>query len=212
MKITWLECQQKFTSLSVREQWLITVLGWITISFIGVFMVLEPQWLQLKSQTNSAQVMNNNVVATRNKITVLQRQLAQDPNKELEVKIAQLTEKNALLVQLLQQKIGRLISPTQMPHILEQVLRHSKTLRLQSIVSLPATQLMSGDDQGYYLHPVRMVFEGQYFDVIRYLTQLETLPVNYYWRNLNYQVMQYPWAKIELELYTLSESKDFIGG
>lgn len=212
MKITWLQCQQKFTSLSVREQWLITVSGWIAIGFVGGFMVLEPQWLQLKSQTNSVQVMNNDVVATRNKITVLQRQLDQDPNKEIEAKIAQLNKKNAQLAQQLQQKIGRLISPAQMPHILEQVLRHSNALRLQSIVSLPAAQLMSGNEQGYYIHPVRMIFEGQYFDVIRYLTQLEALPVNYYWRNLNYQVMQYPWAKIELELYTLSESKDFIGG
>ena len=95
MKITWLQCQQKFTSLSVREQWLITVSGWIAIGFVGGFMVLEPQWLQLKSQTNSVQVMNNDVVATRNKITVLQRQLAQDPNKEIEAKIAQLNKKNA---------------------------------------------------------------------------------------------------------------------
>ena len=71
---------------------------------------------------------------------------------------------------------------------------------------------MNGNDQGYFIHPLRMTFEGKYFDVIRYLTQIEALPVKYYWRNLNYQVTRYPWASIELELYTLGESKDFIGG
>ncbi|KJG57688.1 MSHA biogenesis protein MshJ [Photobacterium kishitanii] len=212
MRITWIECQQRFSGLSSREQWLIAISGWVAIGFIGVFMVLEPQWLQLKSQMNNVQTTTNNAIAIRNNITVLQRQLAQDPNKDIEVKIAQLTQKNTQLVQQLQQKIGGLVTPTQMPNILEQVLRHSKELRLQSIVSLPAAQLISGEDQGYYIHPLRMTFEGKYFDVIRYLTQLEALPVNYYWRNLNYQVMQYPWAKIELELYTLGESKDFIGG
>ncbi|WP_058120135.1 hypothetical protein [Photobacterium kishitanii] len=212
MRITWIECQQRFSGLSSREQWLIAISGWVAIGFIGVFMVLEPQWLQLKSQMNNVQTTMNNTIAIRNNITVLQRQLAQDPNKDIEVKIAQLTQKNTQLVQQLQQKIGGLVTPTQMPNILEQVLRHSKELRLQSIVSLPAAQLISGEDQGYYIHPLRMTFEGKYFDVIRYLTQLEALPVNYYWRNLNYQVMQYPWAKIELELYTLGESKDFIGG
>ncbi|PSU21851.1 MSHA biogenesis protein MshJ [Photobacterium kishitanii] len=212
MRITWIECQQRFSGLSSREQWLIAISGWVAIGFIGVFMVLEPQWLQLKSQMNNVQTTTNNAIAVRNNITVLQRQLAQDPNKDIEVKIAQLTQKNTQLVQQLQQKIGGLVTPTQMPNILEQVLRHSKELRLQSIVSLPAAQLISGEDQGYYIHPLRMTFEGKYFDVIRYLTQLEALPVNYYWRNLNYQVMQYPWAKIELELYTLGESKDFIGG
>ncbi|KJG10537.1 MSHA biogenesis protein MshJ [Photobacterium kishitanii] len=212
MRITWIECQLRFSGLSSREQWLIAISGWVAIGFIGVFMVLEPQWLQLKSQMNNVQTTTNNAIAIRNNITVLQRQLAQDPNKDIEVKIAQLTQKNTQLVQQLQQKIGGLVTPTQMPNILEQVLRHSKELRLQSIVSLPAAQLISGEDQGYYIHPLRMTFEGKYFDVIRYLTQLEALPVNYYWRNLNYQVMQYPWAKIELELYTLGESKDFIGG
>ncbi|OBU28557.1 MSHA biogenesis protein MshJ [Photobacterium kishitanii] len=212
MRITWIECQQRFSGLSSREQWLIAISGWVAIGFIGVLMVLEPQWLQLKSQMNNVQTTMNNTIAIRNNITVLQRQLAQDPNKDIEVKIAQLTQKNTQLVQQLQQKIGGLVTPTQMPNILEQVLRHSKELRLQSIVSLPAAQLISGEDQGYYIHPLRMTFEGKYFDVIRYLTQLEALPVNYYWRNLNYQVMQYPWAKIELELYTLGESKDFIGG
>ncbi|OBU33371.1 MSHA biogenesis protein MshJ [Photobacterium kishitanii] len=212
MRITWIECQQRFSGLSSREQWLIAISGWVAIGFIGVFMVLEPQWLQLKSQMNNVQTTTNNAIAIRNNITVLQRQLAQDPNKDIEVKIAQLTQKNTQLVQQLQQKIGGLVTPTQMPNILEQVLRHSKELRLQSIVSLPAAQLISGEDQGYYIHPLRMTFEGKYFNVIRYLTQLEALPVNYYWRNLNYQVMQYPWAKIELELYTLGESKDFIGG
>ncbi|CEO38003.1 hypothetical protein [Photobacterium kishitanii] len=212
MRITWIECQQRFSGLSSREQWLIAISGWVAIGFIGVLMVLEPQWLQLKSQMNNVQTTMNNTIAIRNNITVLQRQLAQDPNKDIEVKIAQLTQKNTQLVQQLQQKIGGLVTPTQMPNILEQVLRHSKELRLQSIVSLPAAQLISGEEQGYYIHPLRMTFEGKYFDVIRYLTQLEALPVNYYWRNLNYQVMQYPWAKIELELYTLGESKDFIGG
>lgn len=212
MKTIWLQCQQRFNGLSSREQWMIAIVGWVVIGFVGVFMVLEPQWLQTKNQTSRVLTTTNNVLATRNQVIVLQRQLTQDPNKNIEAKIEQLTQHNAQLVQQLQHKIGQLISPTQMPNVLEQVLRHSQGLRLQSIVSLPSAQLMNGNEQGYYLHPLRMTFDGKYFDVVRYLTQLEALPVNYYWRNLNYQVMQYPWARIELELYTLGESKDFIGG
>ncbi|SMY36605.1 MSHA biogenesis protein MshJ [Photobacterium andalusiense] len=212
MKLTWSEYQQKFSNLSSREQWLIAISGWVAIGFIGVFMVLEPQWLQLKSQTNSVQTTANNVIATRNKITQLQRQLTQNPNQKIEAQIAQLDQQNRVLIAELQHKVGRLVSPAQMTTVLEQVLGHSQALQLQTMVSLPAAQLMDGDDQGYYIHPLRMTFKGKYFDVVGYLTQLEALPVQYYWRNLNYQVTQYPWANIELELYTLGESKDFIGG
>ncbi|WP_163923345.1 MSHA biogenesis protein MshJ [Photobacterium sp. Alg240-V54] len=212
MTLTWSEYQQKFNNLSLREQWLIAISGWVAIGFIGVFTVLEPQWLQLKSQTNSVQTTANNVIATRNKITQLQRQLAQNPNQKVEAQIAQLEQKNRALVAELQHKVGRLVSATEMTNVLEQVLGHSQDLQLQTMVSLPAAQLMDGDDQGYYIHPLRMTFKGKYFDVVGYLTQLEALPVQYYWRNLNYQVTQYPWANIELELYTLGETKDFIGG
>ena len=212
MKIIWCEWQQRFSGLSSREQWLIAISGWIAIILIGVFMVLEPQWILLQNQTNTIDVAAKNIITVEHDIQRLQQKLAQSPNKKIDTQITSLTHKNAQLEQQLQQTIGRLVSPTQMYYLLEQVLQHSQDLRLQTIVSLPAIPLMNGNEQGYFLHPLRMTFEGKYFDVIRYLTQIEALPVKYYWRNLNYQVTQYPWANIELELYTLGESKDFIGG
>ncbi|PST85837.1 MSHA biogenesis protein MshJ [Photobacterium sp. NCIMB 13483] len=212
MKIIWCEWQQRFSGLSAREQWLIAISGWMAIFFIGVFMVLEPQWLQLQNQTNTIRVTANNIITVKHDIQRLQQKLTQSPNKKIDNQINLLTSKDAQLELQLQQTIGRLVSPTKMPYLLEQVLRHSHGLRLQTMVSLPAMQLMNGNDQGYFIHPLRMTFEGKYFDVIRYLTQIEALPVKYYWRNLNYQVTRYPWASIELELYTLGESKDFIGG
>lgn len=208
----WQECQQRFNTLSLREQWLIAIAGWLSIIFVGFLLVVEPQLLRIQQDTNKLVSLENNVISARNQQLQLQRQLSEDPNASIQAKIEQLQLKNQQLDQQLQQKIGGLISPIQMSGLLEQVLSYSRNLQLQSLVSLPSEQLITGEDQGYYIHPIRLNFRGKYFDVIDYLTTLEALPVNYYWRNLSYQVVEYPWANIALDVYTLGESKDFIGG
>ena len=65
---------------------------------------------------------------------------------------------------------------------------------------------------GYYIHPVKLVLSGNYFDIEAYLSRLEALPVKYYWRNFHYEVKKYPIAELSIEVYTLGSSKGFIGG
>lgn len=65
---------------------------------------------------------------------------------------------------------------------------------------------------GLYKHAVKLAIEGEYFAVVDYLESLEALPWKIYWHALDYQVENYPKAKVVLEVYTLSTEKGFIGG
>ncbi|KJG05319.1 MSHA biogenesis protein MshJ [Photobacterium angustum] len=210
--IKWDELSQRFAALSVREQWLIAITGWFGILFIGYMLIIEPQ--MVTSQTVKMALMDtqNDMITAKNQLIVANRKLQQDPDKAINQKLAQYRQEDKALQQVLEAKIGSLITPVQMADLLEQVLRHSSALKLESMTSLPSSQLVSGDQQGYFVHPIRLTFKGRYFDVVNYLNKLEALPVKYYWRSLSYQVDEYPWAKVELEVYTLGESKDFIGG
>lgn len=208
----WRELNQRFLILSSREQWLIAITGWIAILFISFMFIIEPQIERSDNIKISLLQTNNDIQTVQNKIIVAERKLALDPNKEIENKIIRYKQQNILLAKQLENKIGSLVTPTQMTKLLEQVLRHSSALTLESMTSLPSKQLIPGDDLGYFIHPLRLTFRGRYFDVVNYLKKLETLPVKYYWLSFNYQVDQYPWANVELQVYTLGESKDFIGG
>ena len=190
----WRELNQRFLTLSRREQWLIAITGWVAIIFIGFMLVIQPQMVTSQNIKMSLLNANNDIQTVKNEIIIAKRKLALNPNKELET------------------KIGSLVTPTQMTRLLEQVLRHSSALTLESMTSLPPQQLIPGNDVGYFMHPVSLTFRGSYFDVVDYLKKLETLPVKYYWLSLNYQVEKYPLANIELKVYTLGENKDFIGG
>ncbi|MCD9499546.1 type II secretion system protein GspM [Photobacterium carnosum] len=208
----WRELNQRFLTLSRREQWLIAITGWVAIIFIGFMLVIQPQMVTSQNIKMSLLNANNDIQTVKNEIIIAKRKLAINPNKELETKIEKYKQQNNRLAKKLETKIGSLVTPTQMTRLLEQVLRHSSALTLESMTSLLPQQLIPGNDVGYFMHPVSLTFRGSYFDVVDYLKKLETLPVKYYWLSLNYQVEKYPLANIELQVYTLGENKDFIGG
>lgn len=60
---------------------------------------------------------------------------------------------------------------------------------------------------GVFKHAVVVQLEGSYFDVIDYLTALESLSWKFYWSELDYRVVAYPKAIVTLEVYTLSTEK-----
>ena len=208
----WQKLSDRFDLLTRREQWLILLSGWIALLFVGFVMFLEPQVKALSSVRQQVVSVANEITNNANQLIMIERKLRNDPNQDVERSINRLERENSTLDNQLQGRVASLVTPVQMSGLMEQVLQRSDRLKLVSLESLPSVQLISGEDEGYYIHPVRLILRGRYFDVVDYLGQLEALPVKYYWRSLSYQVDKYPWADIQLDVYTLGESKDFIGG
>jgi len=208
----WQKLSDRFDLLTRREQWLILISGWIALLFVGFVVFVEPQMKALTSAKRQLVSVVNEITSSTNQVTLIERKLKADPNLELDRKIERLEQQNSALNEQLQDRVASLVTPIQMSGLMEQVLQRSERLKLISLESQPPVQLINGKDEGFYIHPVRLTLRGRYFDVVSYLEQLEALPVKYYWRSLNYQVDKYPWADIQLDVYTLGESKDFIGG
>jgi MSHA biogenesis protein MshJ len=102
--------------------------------------------------------------------------------------------------------------------MLESVLAGSKGLKLIELQSIAPTPILlerpeQGEEPkaGLYRHGVTLIFEGSYFDIQQYLEKLEALPWKFYWKKFDYLVGDYPTASVELEIYTLSTNKAFIG-
>jgi MSHA biogenesis protein MshJ len=66
-------------------------------------------------------------------------------------------------------------------------------------------------DTGPYLHPVELVVEGNYLDIVTYLHALEALPWHFYWRVLELETKTYPRNRVRIELSTVSLEKEWIG-
>lgn len=208
----WQQLSDRFDLLTRREQILILLSGWVALLFVGFVVVIEPTMKDVTSIKRQLVSAANELVSSDNQIAAINRKLNSDPNNDVDKKIERLEQQTDGLNEQLTDRVASLVTPIQMSGLMEEVLRRTIRLKLVSLESQAPVQLINGDDEGYFIHPVQLTLRGRYFDVVNYLEQLEALPVKYYWRSFSYQVDKYPWADITLNVYTLGESKDFIGG
>lgn len=216
MQNHWQQWSDKFTQMSAREKWMVTLCGFVLV-ILGLFtLAVEPA--MKSTQSLSSQITNTKLSAQRLEadILVMTAKLKKDPDQELNLEYKRLMTESQDLSQQLAEIVENLIAPSQMAQLLEEVLAGSKGLHLVSLASKPAEPIVGDKDNkslsSYYVHPVRLEVTGNYFDIVKYLETLESLPVKYYWRNFQYAVEEYPKARLVLEVYTLGTRREFIGG
>jgi len=211
---------ERYRGLSLRERALIAatlvVATWMLwAATLGG--MLERFEARASGALGSAEQRIDQALAERAR---LQAALASNPDERLlrerERLDAELREMNASLGDLL----GRFVDPERMPALLEDVIRRHEGLNLRRIESLPAEPLNVAEARPgaepaeplwIYRHPLRLEFEGAYFDVLAYLDELERGPWQFGWRELRYEVHQHPVARVTLEIETLSREKSWIG-
>lgn len=209
----WIKAKEAFSALSQREKILITLVGWVAVIFISLTFLVEPKVAQYQKVERDITRLNNSISSLKQQIELAQFRLQKDPNVEINKQYQALTLESQDLAELLSNRVAALVSPSQMAQLLETVLQESSKLTLLSMSTLRSERLLDENNvAGYYIHPVKLVLSGNYFDIEAYLSSLEALPVKYYWRNFNYEVKKYPIAELSIEVYTLGSSKGFIGG
>ncbi|OCH37004.1 type 4a pilus biogenesis protein PilO [Aliivibrio fischeri] len=209
----WNQVKEKFGALSQREKVLITLVGWVAVIFISLSLFIEPKIEQFHQSQQKVVRITNSISSLKQQIELAEFRLKKDPNVEINKQYQQLMIESQDLADLLFSRVASLVSPSQMASLLEKVLKKSSKLKLLSMTTLPSERLLDeNNNAGYYIHPVKIVLSGEYFDIEEYLSHLEALPVKYYWRNFRYEVKKYPIAEVTIEVYTLGSSRGFIGG
>jgi MSHA biogenesis protein MshJ len=208
----------KFLEISVREQVLILMCGLVVVILMMYSFLLEPLFdnsEKLQQNTMSAEKEMTSLVA---QVTKLSDKFKTDPNDPVRERISVLTDQIQSITQQFETRTNNLVPANKMAAMLESVLAGSKGLKLielQSVAPIPILfgQAEEGEEPeaSLYRHGVTLIFEGNYFDIQRYLEKLESLPWQFYWKKFDYLVGDYPTASVELEIYTLSTNKAFIG-
>jgi MSHA biogenesis protein MshJ len=210
------QVHERFIQLSTRERALILCSGILLVLFVGYLGFVEPLLINISKvqQTEKRQSLESLNLSAQ--ISALEEQAKQDPNELINQKLQRFVEIDQGLEQKLAQLTHDLVPATLMPQLLEKILVKSNKLKLIELRSI-APQQMIGADKGetmqskLYQHGVVLKLEGRYFDIQRYIAEIETLPWHFYWKKFDYTVTQYPLAQVELELYTLSTNHAFIG-
>ncbi|WP_342651697.1 type 4a pilus biogenesis protein PilO [Vibrio metschnikovii] len=212
----WQTLSHLFAERKNSEKRLISLCGLVIIVLSIQTWLVDPLLAQYQMQTNRLMSLQTHQQSMQNTIQQLQHQLSTNPDADIDIELAQLQAYHHQLTEQLAEKVGSLVSPSQMASLLQEVLEKSQRLKLESLISLPAEPIALQEPvvgaERYFVHPVRIELTGSYFAIRDYLQALENLPVRYYWRRFHYQVGEYPQARLLLEVYTLGTQKEFIGG
>ncbi|WP_324039806.1 MSHA biogenesis protein MshJ [Aeromonas dhakensis] len=213
LKAQWQAWADKLAALSQRERVLIMLTGVVLVGSIATYgwldaavVRLEQDRLALSSAQRDLEIMD---LENQGK----QARLARDPDQNMRTQLAGVDEEIGKLDAALKAQTVDLIQAHEMPEVLEALLSRSANLHMVALTSLAPEPLMAGEQRiNLFKHGIRLKLEGGYFDVYQYLKALEALPRHFYWKQFDYQVQEHPKAVVEMEIYTLSTSKEFIRG
>ena len=202
----------RFDALSIRERALVAGASLVGIVLLWLALVFDPMSVKQRTLSDELTTLQQSIQATSLSI---QETAAADPMLIAQRKETQLKTQLADINTQLATKSAGLIPPERMVQVIHDVLRQHG-VKLISLHNLPVTTLVPSTAQGAqsggpYVHPIEIVVEGTYLDVLAYLHALESLEWRFYWRLLELESTAYPRNRVRIELSTLSLDRDWIG-
>lgn len=227
MKKLWLKLAKNIDAKTPRERSMLFLVATVGVFMLANSFLIEPMWKRHKN-------MATRNLDDQNQINVVQLEIAQrsinntlDPDVEIKQRITGANTRLGTIDAELQQLSKNLVRADDMGELLESILRKNKSLRLSSFKSLPVINLMPGgagsandvkatetgislipirqiEERGIYKHEVELVLQGSYLDMLQYMRELEGLPEHVFWSRSTFTTLEYPKARLHLNLYTLS--------
>ena len=212
--------------LSLRERLLVLLIfialiysiwdGLIYSKQVQFHQKLIEQQQQLTEQEVEQQVkLAKNIVMLRE----------QNSSKEqLEQALSKQKQKLSDIKVELDNVLGSLVPPTKITELLHSLLLQTQGLKLLALSNKPVEAIsMENEDEvkaedepddqqaKLYKHSTAMTLLGDYQQLYHYLQMIEQSKWGLYWDKLEYEVTDYPKAKITLEVHTISTDQYWIG-
>ncbi|NRB38489.1 MAG: hypothetical protein HRU20_08465 [Pseudomonadales bacterium] len=208
--------EKRLHALAVRERGIILITLLLFILVLADTLFITPMQKQLQqSQQQSLQLSQKND-ALALQIELLTQKIHRNPNIKLQQKRDTLFTQVKALQRSISTTTEQLIDPSQMPKLLTHLFKRQSGLHLMQVQSQPAQEIMLGQEEnlqasGLYQHTLKLQFSGSFLNMHQYLSAVEADARQLYWNALVYTVEDYPKATLNLQVFTLSTSKELIG-
>lgn len=192
----------QFTALTDREKQLLGAtlfIGLLSSWYAFFYMPLMKEQADIKQQLATA---TTQLVAQQQLALQLQSRHDTDDKK---TQLATLKMQYQHLQAQAQSLKNQFVPPALIANALSDLLKKNSRLNLIRLETLPAEP-----QQLLYRHGLVLHFSGNYADTLTYLSTLETLPWNFVWDGIDYQVKDYPIAEITLRVHMLNFEKSWL--
>ena len=237
MKQYWNRIVLKVDALSLRERAIIFgMVALILVMIVNTF-VLDPQFAKQRQMTNQMKQEQTQIIVAEAEIQQKLTLQGNDPDLGNRTRLASLRRQMQQMQATMQDMQKALVSPDKMLVLLEDILKKNGSLHLVSLKTLPPVSLNElvqaenkpagekaaeaapvGKDAAadksstgsIYKHSVEIVIQGEYLDMLNYLTQLEAMPWQLFWAKAKLNVDEYPKSTLSLTVFTLSLDKRWL--
>lgn len=221
MKFDWKTLTDKIDDMSLRERGMIFgVAALILITLINTAL-LDPLLAKQKKLSQQVVQQEGQIKGVQAQTLSLFQSRPADPDAANRARLESLKQQLTQLDSFLQDKRQHLVPPEKITGLLEQILTRNRQLQLVSLQTLPAASLLAEQEQNagkapvagaapvssekqMYKHGVEISLKGSYFDMLRYVAELEKLPWRMFWGKASLDAEQYPALTLTLTVYTLS--------
>lgn len=224
---------EKINNLSLRERAMVFI-GLIAVIFtVWDSLLISPLELEQKKILSELNKKNAERMLLVTKIQELLQLSKEDPDAENVAKLKTLRTRLIDVQAELESSTDNLVTPNDMPKILETVLHKTGGLTLNNLRSLGVTPLVAKEESetdidnvkasaggnkltaenidNAYKHGLRIEFNGDYLTTLNYLKELEALEWGFFWDGFELNVGEYPDANASIEIFTLSLKEEWIG-
>jgi len=202
-----------YERLNSRERTLVLLAAALVTAFL-LYQALAGTFMRRAELVRQQQDSRKTLATLERTLATAKQMPADRADAGVRAALAQAEQQLAQQRDGLQRLAVTLIPPRQMAAVLQTLLRQTGGLRLLELRNEPAEPLLpatKGESGNLYRHTIVLRFEGDYPQTLAYLHRLQQLERRLSWDRLDYSVVHYPRAQVELELHTLSLSPGLVG-
>ncbi len=222
----------KVDGMTLRERLLLLAVAAVVLHMGWSLLFWQPLLAQEKRLKNQLASVHEENQQVEQKLVELGQKLGINYNADTELKLDDLMREMAALEARSSDLAALLVAPEQMAQLLEQLLLDKDGLRLVRLENsvAGATAMVTVEERssleqqgdsseealpavssGVYRHGFMLELEGEFFSILGYLQDLEALPQRFFWDAVEYDVDEYPRARVRIRLHTLSLSEGWVG-
>lgn len=219
-------------TLNPRERLLMIVAAIAVVYLVWDQALFSPLDVKAKQLTADVQKQQNNLKTVRAQQQQIVSRAGSDPNNTIQKDMQSIAKTIDELDATLQSMTVDLIDPQQMAVVLEEVLTRRTDLKLVRVEALApqslGEQITDAEPQdkqagaksaeteidvlpGVYKHTLEIEFTGSYLSTLAYIKELEALQRRFYWGSVNFEISDYPRARVVITVNTLSLNDAWIG-
>lgn len=219
----WKKYKTKFQEISDREKYMIIFVGVFLIAFVFFNFFIDETYQALSKKEMQLQDTIKKNKSDKQLIIDLTAKLGASPDDYLKSQLAEYERQMSEADKELKNFTSSLVDPQGMREALIKLLKFHPGVTLKSfnIVApelvinseqkIDSTNERNSDGLRLYRHRIKIQLTGSYFQLKSYLKTMEDLSWRFVWSSFNLTKKQYPENELDLEIYSLSMERGFIG-